>query len=188
VADVDKIVAQVKNVRTVSLYGDATLVGESWIARDAQMLLNQTKDGWILYDLGHNRKTTLELKTGARASAKLSPEERKNISQLMANCVRDVLAGVAPDAQLQRAAGQMDRDAGQGFAVYEVPVSSRAGNARVRDYWLVYLDPATRRPQRTELYRQKIDAERGDPLTTTIFTYPTGPETDEAIRTLFPAA
>jgi hypothetical protein len=51
----------------------------------------------------------------------------------------------------------------------------------------VYIDRATGLPQKMEFYRQEPGAGRGDPVTTTIFTYPTDQEMDIAMDAFLPA-
>jgi hypothetical protein len=94
---------------------------------------------------------------------------------------------VAPDAELHRAGDQVDSGTGQALDVYELPSSQRAEDAPVRSYRLVYIDRASGRPQKMELYRHKPGEDRGEPLITTIFTYPTDQEMNSALQSFFPA-
>ena len=189
VSDVDKALAGVKNVHIVTRDREDRLVQEFRIARGSRVLVDTTANRCVLYDLAHNRQRTIESQTGPGASTptRLSKVEAEEVRQLMASCVRHVLTGISPDTKLRPATGEIDGGVQKGLDVYELPSSSRARTSPVRDRWLVYLDPATGLPQRMEFYRQRLGQDRGDPVTTTIFTYPTEQEMDAAIEALFPA-
>jgi hypothetical protein len=185
--DVDKTLAGVKNIRIVVRDQNAGVTQEFWIARRSNSLVTKTGEDYVLYDLGHDRIRTLASQTAPRVSAQLSGLDPGKARRLMANCLRDLMTGVSPDTELRRAAGEIDGGVPEGLDVYELPSSPQAGDSPLRSFRLVYIDRATRLPQKMELYRYKRGEDRGDPVTTTIFTYPTGQEMDSAINALFPA-
>jgi hypothetical protein len=184
--DVDRTLAKMENVHIVTRDWEDQPIQEFWIARPSNILVSKTTENCVLYDLAHDRRRTLDLQTGVRASERLSPVDRDGARQFMAGYLRRIVAEVAPDTKLYRATDEIDSGAGQALDVYELSLSPRARNSPLRSRGLVYIDPATGLPQRMEFYRQKFGESRGDPVTTTIFAYPTGPVMEEEIQTLFP--
>jgi len=186
IGDVDKILARMKNVHIVKRDRQARTIQEFWMARPS-ILVTKTMENCVLYDLADDRKRTLDLRTGARTSERLSADDRDEARQFMAGYLRRVVAEVAPDTKLHRAAGEIDSGADQALDVYEMPLSPRARNAPLRSRRLVYIDRATGRPQKMESYREKLGKDGWDLGTTTAFIYLTEQEMDESLQTLFPA-
>jgi Zn-finger nucleic acid-binding protein len=187
VGEVDKTLAKVTSVHIVVRNREAKPVQEFWIARRSNVLVEKKADDCVLYDLPHDRKTTIELRTGSRTSDRLSEVERDGARRFMAGCLRDLVTGISPDARLRPAEGETLSGAGTGLDVYELSLSPRSRNSPLRDRRLVYIDRATGLPQKMEFYRQEPGAGRGDPVTTTIFTYPTDQEMDIAMDAFLPA-
>jgi len=187
VGDIDRALARVKNVHFVVQDRDGELVQEFWIARRASVLVQRRVEDCILYDLARGRKRTIDLQTGSRASARLSQIERDGSRQLMASCLRDLVAEVSSGAELRPPAGEIGSGAGEGISVYELRPPPRARNAPLRVRRLVYLDSATGLPQRMEYYHQMPRAGGWSVAITTTFTYPTEEKMNDAIQALFPA-
>jgi hypothetical protein len=187
IGDVDKILAKIGNVHIDRRDSADQPIQELWLARPSKILVIKTKESCVLYDLAHNRKRTLDLDTGVRTSERLDRDDRTAARQFMAGYLRQIVTEVAPDAELHRAGDQVDSGTGQALDVYELPSSQRAEDAPVRSYRLVYIDRASGRPQKMELYRHKPGEDRGEPLITTIFTYPTDQEMNSALQSFFPA-
>ncbi len=185
--DVDKTLANVRNIHIVVRDRQAKLVQEFWIDRRSGVLVKRTGDECVLYDLALERKRTRASQTGPGAFEKLDEDASNWARQFMASCLRDLVTGVSPDARLRPAEGGISSKADRGLDVYELPLSPRARSSPLRDRRLLYLDRATERPQRMELYRPVRGADPEAPATTTIFTYPTRPEMDTVIDALFPA-
>jgi hypothetical protein len=186
--DVDKTLAKMKNVHIVTREWPAGVAQESWIARPSNILVRKTGDNCVLYDLARDLRRTLNLRTGVRTSERLSPNDpgREGARQFMASCLRDLVAEVSSDASLRPAEGERASGADKGLDVYEVRLP-QTRNSPPPSRRLVYIDRATGRPQRMESYRPVPGADPEDATTIMIFEYPTGPEMDEILQTLFPA-
>ncbi len=191
IGDVDNTLAGAENIHIVVRHRQAGIVQEYWIAHRSNILVKRTvtatAESYVLYDLGHNRERTFTPQSGPGASERVEKIDLDWARSFMASCLRDLLKGISADAKLRPAEGQISSEADKSLDVYELPLSPRAANSPVRDRRLVYLYRATGLPQRMEFYRQVPGADPEDPTTTTIFTYPTEPEMDGVIQTLFPA-
>ena len=187
VGEVDKRLAGAMNVHIVARHRDAGIVQQFWIAGRSNVMVEWTTKECVLYDLAHDRLRTRASQTGPAVSGKLRKPERDRARRYMASCLRNLVTGVSPDARLRRARGEIDSGVPEGRDVYDLPSPSQAEDSPLRDSRLVYIDRATGLPQRMELYRQARGQDRGDPMTTTIFTYPTDQEMDLALAALFPA-
>ncbi len=184
--DVDRILARMKNVLIVTRDRSDKPIQEFWIARQSGILVCKTQENCSLYDLPGGRKTTLELQTGSRTSARLSEEERDWARQIMAGYLRRVVAEVSEEVRLRPAGGEMS-GGDRGLDVYELPLSPQARRAPLLSRRLVFIDRATGRPQELVSYRQKPGKNGWDLTARTTFSYPSQQEMDEIIRTLFPA-
>jgi hypothetical protein len=187
VGDMDRALARVKNVHFIVRGPQGELVQEFWIARRAGVLVHRRAEDCVLYDLAQGRKRTIDLQTGSRASARLSQIERDGSRQLMASCLRDLVAEVSSGAELRPAAGELGSGAGEGLSVYELRPPLRARNFPLRVRRLVYLDSATGLPRKMEHYHQMPRGTGWGVGTTTTFTYPTEQKMNDDIRALFPA-
>ena len=186
--DVDKTEARMKNIHVVVTCDlEAKPIQEYWIARQSSILVSKTGENCVLYDLAHDRRRTLDLQTGVRTSERLSPDEygAQRARQFMAGYLRWEVTEIAPDTKLCRAAGEIDSGAGQALDVYELPLPPQARDSLLRRR-LVRVDPATGLPREMVFYRQRFGASRGDSVTTTSFTYLTGPAMEQEIQVLFP--
>ena len=187
VGDVVKALAKVQSIRVVKTNPYVGLVRETLIARRSNTLVTWTKRECDVYDLERRRKRTVEPGGGIGPPTKLSRTEYYWASDFMANCLRNVLARVSPDAKLHPSAGELGTETGEDLDIYEMTWAARAGNSSVPNGWKVYIDPATGLPQRTEFYRKIAGDNPWELLTTTVFTYPTDQEMDRSIQALFPA-
>lgn len=185
VGDVVKALAKVQSIRIVKTSRNAEQ--ESLIARRSNTLVTRTKRECVVYDLERRRMRTVEPGGGIGPPIKLNRDQYYRASDFVANCLRDVLSRVSPDAKLHPSAGELGTETGEDLDIYEMTWAARAGSLSVRNGWKVYIDPATGLPQRTEFYRKGPGATQWELLTTTVFTYPTDQEMDRSIQAFFPA-
>jgi hypothetical protein len=187
VNDVIKALAKVQSIRVVKTDHNAGPVQEFLIARRSNMLAMKTKQQCVVYDFERRHVRTVGPKGEIGPPTKLSRAQYDWANNFMANCLRDVLARVSPDAKLHRSAGELGTETGENLDVYEATWAARAGDSSQHNGWRIYIDPATALPQRTEFYRKKPGDTQWELITTTVFTYPTDPEMDRSIQALFPA-
>jgi hypothetical protein len=147
----------------------------------------KTKRECVVYDLERRRMRTVGPEGQISPPTKLSRTEYYRASDFMANCLRDILSRVSPDAKLHASAGELGTETGEDLDIYETTWAARAGDLSLRNGWRIYVDPATGLPQRTEFYRKRSGDAQWELLTTTVVTYPTDQEMDRSIEALFPA-
>ncbi|MCX5643920.1 MAG: hypothetical protein NTZ17_04430 [Phycisphaerae bacterium] len=181
-----KALAKVQSIRVVRTNRNAELGREYLIARRSNTLVTKTERECVVYDLDRRRRRTVEPGVGIGPPIRLSETEYYRAKDLMANCLRDILTRVSPDAKLHPSAGDLGTETVGNLDIYETTWVVPAGNSSLRNGWKVYIDPATGLPQRTELYRKRSGDTQWELLTTTVFTYPTDQEMDRSIQALFP--
>jgi hypothetical protein len=187
VGDLLKVLEKAQNIHVVTTDQSAKPIQEFWIARRSNRLVNRTTQECTLYDLGHDRKRTIEPQTGAIVSVKPSRIERHWARKVMASCLGDVLERVALNTELHYPTDGVGSGGLEGFDLYELVLPRHTGNSLLRTRWWAYIDPVTGLPQQTEIYRQRPPEYRWGLVTTTAFTYPTEQEMDNSIQALFPA-
>jgi hypothetical protein len=191
VGDMIKALAKVQSIRVVKTDRNAGPVQESLISRRSNTLVTKTKTKTkrecVVYDLERRRMRTVGPEGQISPPTKLSRTEYYRASDFMANCLRDILSRVSPDAKLHASAGELGTETGEDLDIYETTWAARAGDLSLRNGWRIYVDPATGLPQRTEFYRKRSGDAQWELLTTTVFTYPTDQEMDRSIEALFPA-
>jgi hypothetical protein len=184
--DMLRTLEQAPNIHVVTKYRSGTTTQEYWIARRANRLVHRLTEGLVLIDLNDDHKRTIDARTGALVSARLSKIERDWARQIMAGCLENVLERISPDARLHHPAGAVAPGDGEGVEVYELILPRQTENPRLRTRWWVYIDPATGLPQRTEVHRKGSLQGPWNLVTATSFTYLTDEEMDNSLRALFP--
>ena len=191
VGDLLKTLAKVRSIHVLTMDRNDKPIREFWVAYRSNRLVTRTAERCVLYDLDRGRTRTIEPAAGVSPPVKLSKTEYDGARRLMANCLRDVMARVSPDAKLHPPTGDLGGQTVENLDVYETTWLSRTGSLPLHSGWRVYIDPARGLPQKTEFYRERPGATRGAThwglVTTTVFTYPTEQEMDRDIETLFPA-
>jgi hypothetical protein len=186
--DVDKTEARMKNIHVVVTSDlDAKPVQEYWIARRSSIVVSKTGQNCVLYDLENDCRRTLDLQSGVRTSERLrrGDEAAQRARQFTAGYLRSELTEVAPNTKLDRAAGEIDSGTGRALDVYELPLPPDVKDSLPRRRWL-YVDPADGLPRKMVSSRQRPGENPGDSVTTTSFTYLTGPAMAQEIERLFP--
>ena len=183
--DVLKAFAKAENVRVVVTNPMAGVVEEFWLARRSGRLVHKTARECVLFDLAHNRKRLIEPPAGTSVTARLDAAEHNRVRAIVATGLVEALERLSPDTKLDQPTDDTSAGTGENLDVYEIPPLSATSPLSRR--YLAYIDPATRLPQRTELYQQRPRQSQWYLVTTTVFTYPTDQETNEAIQALFPA-
>jgi hypothetical protein len=187
VDDMLKTLAKVQNIRIVITPPNAGPVREFLIARLSNTLVTRTKQKCDMYDLDHRYMRTIEPGGGISRPTRLSRPEYGKARAFMANCLRDIMARVSPDAKLHPSADDLGTETVGNLDVYRgTPWASHAGNSSRHSEWRLYVDPATGLPQRMESYRQGPGATQWDLIETTEFTYLTEQEMNNSIKELFP--
>lgn len=184
--EVLKALAQVKNVHILTTAHTGRLAHEFYIARGSNRFVRKTTQECVLYDLGNDRKETIELRTGIRAVGRLNKDERRWVRQIMVSCLARELERISPDTRLEPSAAPPEAG-GKDLDVHEVRGSQRGANAAAHDRWWIYIDRITGLPHKTEFYRRPPRASRWDLQMTTVFAYPTEQEMRDTIQALFPA-
>jgi len=186
VSDVLKAFAKAQNIHVVTTYPNAGSVQELWIARHSGRLANRTAQKCVLHDLGHHRTRTIDLQAGSDVSAKLNRVKRDQIGQFTATFLADAMERVSPNTRLQQPTDDIGAGTPEALDVYELESTPHTGNSPLSKRCLIYIDPATKLPQRMEHYRQGPRQSQWEIVTTIVFAYPTEQETNDAIQALFP--
>ena len=186
VGDMIKTLAKVPSIYVLTTDRHGRLVQESLVDRRSNTLVIKTKRECVVYDLDRRRMRTVEPAGGIGPPIKLSGVQYYRARDFMANCLRDVLARVSPDAKLHPSAGELGTETAGNLDIYDTTWPARAGDSSLRNGWRIYVDPATGLPQRTEFYRKASGDTQWELLSTTVFAYPPDQDMDRSIQALFP--
>jgi hypothetical protein len=178
-------VQNVENVHVTQYGRDETRpVQELWIARTPGLVLLKDARQEALYDLRSLQKTVNHLEQGTVETGPLEPQERANIEQSVSSVVGFVLAGIPINRELQRRMPDIRENIAEAGEVYEMTWESRAfdGTAVPRRLRVV-LEPGTKLPKRTMVFRRALgDGEGWDLIETRVFEYPSRQTVDLVMK------
>ena len=156
---VNQIFCETPDVR-VSVYGEdlAALKQEFWAARNAGILTVETWSGTnstaperVIYELARRRVSIYDRAGGTENVAGLSPAELARAERMMSGLLGLSLERLTWDRELSRLADFVEADVR--LEVYELDWQAPGyGGSAQSCQWKVYVDPATRRPVKTEYF------------------------------------
>ncbi len=151
VRQVDYILGQAKAVH-VSVFGDGETepFHQQWISRNSQIIISELETERTIYDLGNRQATVVQPGVEVVDRSAMSDQQYEAARRTMQRLLASSLDGAPLDAELTHQPA--DSEPAQGdLDVYELTWdrSSGAGIPMPRKL-KIYIDPATRLPQRQE--------------------------------------
>jgi hypothetical protein len=177
-------VQRVENLHVTQYAGDEPQpVQELWIARAEGLVLLKNATGEALYNLNRRQKTINHLGQGVVQTGTLEPQEQASVEQLMDSMVSFAVTGIPINGKLQRVVPDIGENA-DGGEVYELAWAGHTFSGLAVPYRLrVVLDPATKRPMRTMMFRSMPgDGEQWQLVQTRVFEYPSSRTVDLVMK------
>jgi hypothetical protein len=167
-------------IKTIHTY-QAEPTQEVWVSSARQTIVRQTPQGKMVYDLANRRKFFIGAGRTTVQRVEYEAGEFRRCQRMMRDRLEFDMASL--DAQLVR----LDQDSGasEGAEVYELTWTTMdSRRAPVPRRWSVFIDPVTRRPQRTEFCSKLTPEGPWELETVKLFTYPDPSEIDEIVEAL----
>lgn len=151
IRQMDRVLGKAGSI-SVSVFheGDSEPTQRLWICRDSGILISELALEQRIYDLRNRRATVVRPNPGTVERFHLSDRDYEAAERSMRRYLESSLDGAPLDAQLthQPAASGLEQD---GFEVYELTWDRPLGmGAPVPSKLKIYVDPATKLPQRQE--------------------------------------
>ncbi|MCU0916991.1 MAG: hypothetical protein MUC88_20875 [Planctomycetes bacterium] len=185
VGDVLRVLAKAENVHIARIrYHETEPFEELWIARRAGVFVRKLPWEYKLSDLNRHRNIFIDRQTGTTRTAQMDRNECNNARQFITDSLADALAAVAPGTKLHAARDDSAGEILQEVDVYEVPV--RRDKDPRAPVLRAYIDRRTGLPRRTEYFQHHPSSHERRLQMTTVFTYLSEPDMNDAIRAMFP--